>query len=59
MMILGCPSNVEDYFMADGVLAWKLHQAGFVPKYKDEDAVYFKKNAKLIKLLQKLNIDLA
>lgn len=55
MVILDCPHDIENYIMADGELAIRLHQAGFIPKYKDEDVVYFKKNTKIEKFLKKLN----
>lgn len=56
MVIRGTPSNIEDYYIADGDLAFRLQQAGFKPVYIDEDAVYFKKNKKLIQTLQKFGI---
>ena len=58
MIILGCPRDFENYIMADGELAMELYQAGFVPKYKDEDVVYFKRNSKLEKFLKKLDENL-
>ena len=58
MVILNnIPKNVEDYFMADGDIAFKLHQAGFIPIYKDSDVLYFRKNHKLIKYLSKIGIE--
>ena len=39
-------------------ILFKLHQANCMPTYRDEDCVYFKKNAKLKKVLAKLNIEL-
>ena len=56
MIILGTPrqEDVDKYFMADGDLAFKLHQAGFIPKYQDEDCLYFKLNNKLVKYLSRI-----
>ena len=51
MIILGVPKNIEEYYIADGEIAFMLHQAGFIPRYKDNDALFFKKNNKLLKFL--------
>lgn len=58
MVILGSPADVENYYMADEDTAFVLHQKGFNPVYKDFDAVYFKKNKKLLKALKELEIDI-
>lgn len=58
MIRYGTPENEEEYFFADGDLAIELHQAGAIPAWKDEYGLYFKKNKKLIKALEKLGIDL-
>ncbi len=59
MIILGTPKDMDNYFMADGDLAFTLHQAGFIPKYLDDDNVlYFKLNKKLGKKLSELGIEL-
>lgn len=52
MVIIGTPSNPQDYFMADGDLAFRIHQAGFPPRYSDDGALYFRLNAKLRKWLE-------
>lgn len=51
MIIVGTPkaSELDQYYVADGFIAFMLHQAGFIPKYKDEDCLYFKINKKLLK----------
>ena len=56
MIILGTPKDTENYYIVDGDIAFRLHQAGFIPKYKDEDALYFKKNKKLLKFLDRNNL---
>lgn len=58
MVILGSPADVENYYMADEDTAFALHQKGFTPVYKDFDAVYFKKNKKLLKALKELEIEI-
>lgn len=57
MIILGMPRDIENYYIADGDIAFRLHQAGFIPKYKDGDALYFKKNKKLLKFLGKNSLE--
>ena len=52
MVIIGTPSNPQDYFMADGDLAFRIHQAGFPPRYSDDGVWYFRLNAKLRKWLE-------
>lgn len=57
MIIIGIPkvSELDQYYMADGDMAWLLHQRGFLPKYSDEGCFYFKKNNKLIKFLEQMD----
>lgn len=53
MIIIGTPKDINNYFMADGELAFMLEQAGFLPKYLDDGYVkYFKMNNKLKKFLE-------
>lgn len=56
MIILGTPRDIEEYFMADGDLAFQLHQKGFIPKYEDDGCLYFKLNNKLKKYLEKIGV---
>ena len=56
MVILGTPNHIEEYFMADGDLAFELHQKGFIPKYEDDGVLYFKLNNKLRKYLEKIGL---
>lgn len=59
MVRLGAPDNIEAFFYTDDPdLIFRLHQAGFIPMWRDEDCVYFRKTNKLIKLLKKLEIDI-
>ena len=57
MVIRGTPDNIEDYYIADGEIARLLHAKGFQPMYKDYEAVYFKRNKKLIKFLKENDLD--
>lgn len=56
MVIRGTPKNIEEYYIADNNLAFRLQQSGLRPVYIDEDAIYFKKNKKLQKILTKIGI---
>ena len=59
MIRLGTPDNPQMFFMTDDSdLIFSLHSAGFVPLWRDESVVFFKKTNKLIKLLKKLDIDI-
>lgn len=53
MIIIGVPKDIQNYFMADGELAFMLEQEGFLAKYLDDGYVkYFKLNNKLKKFLE-------
>lgn len=59
MVIIGAPFDRENYFMADGDLAFMLEQAGFLAKYLDDDFVkYFKLNNKLKKFLMSKGVEI-
>ena len=57
MIILGTPRNIEDYYIADGEITFMLHQAGFIPRYEDDGALFYKKNNKLLKFIAKHGIE--
>lgn len=58
MIRLGTPAQIEKYFVCDdSELIFKLHQAGFIPEWKDEDCVFIKKTNKLNKYLKKIGIE--
>lgn len=59
MVIIGSPKDPTEYYLADEEIAFALHQRGFMPIYKDFDAIYFKKNKKLLKALKELDIEIA
>lgn len=56
MIVRGTPKNIEEYYIADNTLAFRLQQNGLRPLYIDEDAIYFKRNKKLEKVLSKIGI---
>lgn len=59
MVIIGTPFDRENYFMADGDLAFMLEQAGFLAKYLDDDFVkYFKLNNKLKNFLMSKGVEI-
>lgn len=57
MIIRGTPDNMDDYYAAEGEIAFVLQQRGIKPLFVDEEAVYFKKNNKLQKILIKLGVE--
>lgn len=57
MIIRDTPSDLSKYYMADGELAFEIHQAGVKPAFIDDEAVYFKKSNKLLKVLKKLGVE--
>lgn len=57
MVRLGTPDNLSDFYCVDdGWLITELHRLGCQPAWKDEEAVYFKKNSKLNRALKKLDV---
>lgn len=56
MIILGSPRDVENYYIADVDVAFRLEQAGVHPKYMDDDAYYFLINRKLVRKLSDFGI---
>lgn len=55
MVRLGTPDNIKDFYMTDdSELIFRLHQAGFLPMWKDEECIYIKKSNKLMKYLKKI-----
>ena len=59
MIRLGTPDDVKKYVCLDGDDAFRVHQAGCAPAWKDEEGgLWFKRNAKLVKTLAKLGIEI-
>ena len=59
MIKLGTPADPDKFYCVDeGWLIFEIHKAGIAPEWKDEEAVYFKKNNKLKKVLNKLDINI-
>lgn len=56
MIRLGVPNNIDKYIALDEKDAFKAHQGGAIPEWRDEDVLYFKKTSKIIKILKKLGI---
>lgn len=57
MIIRDTPDDLDSFYMTDGETAFKIQQRGICPLYMDNDAVYFKKTHRLLKLLKKISID--
>lgn len=56
MIRLGVPNDSSKYVPLDGEDAFKAHQAGAIPEWRDGDALYFKRGKKLYKILDRLGI---
>ena len=53
MVIIDVPTDLENYYIAEGEIAFLLHQKGFKPKYKSDGCLYFFLTKKLKKFLEK------
>lgn len=58
MIILSEPDDISKYYCADGTEAFELHRAGFIPKYKWDDCIYFALTKKLLKHLADKGVEL-
>lgn len=56
MVRLGCPSDLTKYIALDGDEAFRAHQAGAIPEWRDDGVLYFKRTKKIMKILDKLGI---
>lgn len=56
MIRLGQPSNLSKYICLNVRDGFIMHQKGFMPEWRDDDLLYFKKTKRLIKILTELNI---
>lgn len=56
MIRMGTPLDIENYYIADGWIAEQLHAHGFIPLYKDYEALYFKKTNKLLQFVKNLGL---
>lgn len=57
MVIRGTPDNPQDFYMATDEESFRLQQMGIQPLWFDNGTSFFKKSKRLIKALEKLNID--
>lgn len=39
MILYGTPKNIEDFIKVDSKMSYRLHSAGFIPKYKDSSEI--------------------
>ena len=52
MVRIGTPPDIENYMMANDDEALILHQAGFMPRWRDEGCIYFAKTVELLEFLK-------
>ena len=55
---MGTPADVDSYYYTDDPdIILRLHQSGQHPAWRDSDCTYFKKTKKLLRLLEKWEIN--
>lgn len=52
MIIRRSPTNIEDFVMVKSDMSEKLHELGFVPKYMDNDWIYYVKNQAILNVIE-------
>ena len=52
MVIIGKPHNPQDYFVANGDLALRIHMAGFPPRFNNDGELYFRLTPELVQWLE-------
>lgn len=54
MIIRKSPTNKNDFVMVISDVSQKLHEMGFIPKYIDEDYIYYVKCKEILKAIKLL-----
>lgn len=57
MINRGTPNNLEKYILVDSDVNLILHKNNFMPKYIDENGIYFLKNDEILKFMEKENLN--
>jgi hypothetical protein len=57
MIIRRSPTNKEDFIMVKSEQSNKLIEFGFIPKYIDEDWIYYPKNEKISEILERSKLE--
>ena len=52
MIIRRSPTNTEDFVMVKSEMSEKLHELGFIPKYIDNDCIYYIKNQAILDVIE-------
>lgn len=57
MILYGTAKNIEDFIKVDSKMSYRLHSAGFIPKYKDSCGIYYVKTTEILKFIGKEDYD--
>ncbi len=53
MIIRGTPRELDKYILVNGEMSIELHKNGFLPKYIDENGVYYLRSGEVLKFMEK------
>lgn len=53
MIIRGKPNDVENYILVDDNVSVELHKEGFIPKYINEEGIYFSKSIEVLEYMER------
>lgn len=54
MIIRESPTNKDDFIMVNSEVSTKLLELGFIPKYIDNEWIYYIKNNKILDVIETL-----
>ena len=53
MMIRQTPTNIENFVKVNSELSEKLHELGFIPRYIDNEWIYYEKTKEIENILER------
>lgn len=56
MILRGKPKDIENYIAVNSTDSYRLHLAGFYPKYINMDCIYYKKDNDILIFIKEHNI---
>lgn len=56
MILRGKPKDIENYIKVNSIDSYKLHLAGFYPKYINMEYIYYKKDNDILIFIKENNI---
>lgn len=56
MILRGKPKDIENYIAVNSTDSYRLHLAGFYPKYISMDCIYYKKDNDILTFIKEHNI---